>query len=139
VAGVAFWFGVYEPIRRHKDFCTATREELETLAKKRPPDFTREQWNNIVGWTINAHGNTVVATWPRWGSRIPRTEMDRFLAELRRRLSGPVDLATIDWIWDEFERLAPELGPQYSRRYRPTSAEKLREFKGMVFDGIDVD
>jgi hypothetical protein len=140
VAGVAFWFGVYEPIRRHKDFCSATRAELETLAKKRPPDLTREQWNNIVGWTLNGHGNSVVAKRPGLGGpRIPRAEMDRFLAELRQRLSGPVDLQTINWIWDEFVRLAPESGRHYSERYRPTSPEKLREFKGMVFDGIDVD
>ena len=94
------------------------------------------QWNNVVGWTIQGHTNTLIANW--W---IPRAEMDRFLAELRERLRGPVELATIDWIWDEFERLAPDHGPTYSRNHRPTSPEKLREFdeNGGIWLGIDVD
>jgi hypothetical protein len=94
------------------------------LAKKRPPNITRRQWNNVVGWTTTAHGNTLAAT--RW---IPREQMDNFESELHLRLQGPVDITTIDWIWDEFERLAPNYGPEYSRKYRPTSPEQLREFE----------
>jgi hypothetical protein len=133
IAGAAVWLGLFiDSNQRHTDFCSATRAELETLANKRPPGLTRNQWDNVVLWTINAHGNTLPMMRPLpliVKRRIPRAEMDRFQAELRQRLSGPVDLATIDWIWDEFERLAPDFGPEYSRRYRPTSPEKVREFE----------
>lgn len=135
VGGVALWWYKVEPIRRHLAFCREVKSELGTLAKKRPADITREQWQQIVAWTLNAHGNTLVAT-----SRIPQDERERFVAELRRRLQGPVDLGTIDWIWDEFVRLALGWGPSYSEKWRPTSPEKLREFAESNTDwGIDVD
>ena len=121
---IALWSGLYEPWKQHRDFCRATRAKLATLAKKRPAGLTRKQWNNVVGWTIQAHGNTLVPT--LW---IPRADMRRFEVELNKRLEGQVDLATIDWIWDQFELLAPRFGPEYSRKYRPTSVEKLREFE----------
>jgi hypothetical protein len=116
VGSVAFWWYKVEPIRRHFEFCREVKSELGTLAKKRPAGITREQWQQIVAWTLNAHANTLVAT-----SRIPPDERERFVAELRRRLQGPVDLGTIDWIWDEFVRLAPGWGPSYSEQWRPTS------------------
>lgn len=124
-AGAAFWWGLLEPYQRNLDFCEATRAELQTLAKKRPANLSRKQWNNVVAWTLNGHGDILCAE--RYG--IPRAEMVRFEAELRRRLQGPVDLATIDWIWDEFERLAPHNASIYSPKWRPTSPEKLREFE----------
>ena len=134
--GVGFWLGWLEPRKRHQEFCQSVRAELSTLPKKRPPGLTRRQWNNVVGWTIQGHSNSLVANW--W---IPRAEMDRFLTELRERLRGPVTLSTIDWIWNEFERLAPDYGPTYSRNRRPTSPEKLREFEenGGTWLGIDAD
>lgn len=121
---VAFWFRVIVPVRRHNEFCREVYAELKTLDEKRPPSITPNQWSHIVAWTKNAHGNTLVAS-----PGIPRAEMDRFLAELRDRLRGPVDLATIDWIWDGFVRLAPGFGPSYSEGWRPTSPAKLREFE----------
>ena len=131
-----FWLRVFEPFRRHHEFCRTTRAELETLAKKRPTGISRKQWHHIVNWTLNAHSNTLVAT-----RQMPREEMDRFETELKQRLQGPVDLGTIDWIWDEFVRLAPGWGPSYSERWRPTSPEKLREFEESsdTIIGVEVD
>src|SRR4051812_25269510 len=102
VSGVAFWHQVVEPIRRHGKFYRAVGADLESLAKKRPSDVSRKQWESVVAWTLNAHANC-------FGShhRIPSDEMARFEAELKRRLAEPVDLATIDWIWDEIVRLTP--------------------------------
>src|SRR5260370_80837 len=113
---VWFWVSVMRPAHRREEFLRATRAELESLAKKRPPGVTRRQWHHVVAWTLNAHSNTVVAR-----PRIPWVAMDQFESELERRLQGPVDLGTIDWIWDGFVRLAPGSGPRYSEWYRPTS------------------
>lgn len=134
--GAVFWVRVVEPARRHSAFCRAVEVELKTLASKRPPGVTRDQWHNIVAWTRNAHGNTLVAS-----PMIPRGEQERFLAELRERLAGPVTLATIDWIWDEFVRLAPGWGPSYSEKWRPTCPKKLQEFEesGPIWAGVEVD
>ena len=130
--GAAFWLGFYRPLKRNQEFNRVVRAELLTLAQKpRPEGLTAKQWHNIVGWTIQGYWNTL--PWqnqpPLAWRGIPSAEMDRFEAELKHRLADPVDLATIDWIWDEFERLAPDYGPKYSRNHRPTSPEKLREFE----------
>jgi hypothetical protein len=134
VGGVLFWALVIDPARRHLAFSQAVRAEFEALAKKRPPNVTRKQWENVVAWTLNAKANCI-----DFAHRIPQGERDRFLAELRERVRGPVDLATIDWIWDEIIRLTPG-GQRYSDNWRPTSPERLQEFEeGNLTWGIEVD
>jgi hypothetical protein len=127
------WVCVIEPNRRHLQFCRETRAEFELLVGKRPPTITRKQWQHVVAWTLNAHANCMFTR------TIPQTDRDQFLTELRRRLQEPVDLTTVDWIWDELVRLTPN-GGTYSDRYRPTTPERLREFEeGNVTWGIEVD
>ena len=126
--------GVVEPTRRHAAFCREVRADLQSLARKRPPSVSRKQWENVVAWTLNAHGNCLT-----FHADIPQDEMARFEAELKRRLAGPVDLSTIDWIWDEIVRLTPG-GQRYSDNGRPTLPERLREFEeGNQSWGIEVD
>jgi hypothetical protein len=137
--GVAFWVLVVDPAQRHLDFCRSVHVELKSLTKKRPPDVSRQQWKCVVAWTLNGHAN-ILTTF----RNNPQAERDRFLAELRERLNGPVTLATIDWIWDQYEMLNPSYGPVYSGRYRPTSPERLREFETPGSSwcaswGLDVD
>jgi hypothetical protein len=135
--GVVFWARVVRPHLRHFEFSQRTHAELKTLARKRPPELTRNQWHHIVARTLNAHRNTIP-----FCTKIPPDEMDRFESELQGRLAGPaVDLATIDWIWDELARLCPSYGPSYSDHWRPTSREKLAEFEeqGPQWAGIEVD
>jgi hypothetical protein len=130
------WFVVYEPGRRYARFYHETRADLQELARSRPSGLTPKQWNNVVGWTITGHANTLGTT-----RHISRSDMDHFRTNLSHRLKRPVDLATIDWIWDEFERLSPHTGPEYARKYRPTSPEKLNEFEDGIFvwAGIQVE
>jgi hypothetical protein len=133
-AGALIWFRMTQPLQRHSEFYHRVRADLETLAKKRPPNVTRKQWEQIVGWTLNAHGNCLASQ-----QNMPPEEMNRFEAELTQRLQGTVDLGTIDWIWDEIVRLTSS-GRTYSDRWRPTSPEKLKEFEeGNHSWGIDVD
>ena len=54
-------------------------------------------------------------------------DMDEFQINLRKELSQPVTLNTVDWIWDEMARLTPT-GRRYADRYRPTTQQKLQEF-----------
>ena len=136
VAGAgAFWLWVLDPALRHAEFCRATKAEFKSLAKKRPPRVTRKQWHHIVAWTLNAHGNCIT-----FARNIPQAERDRFLAELRERLRGPVELATIDWIWDELVRLT-SYGQTYSDQWRPTTPERLREFEegNSSWVGVELD
>jgi hypothetical protein len=131
---VVFWVRVLEPDRHHREFCRIVYANLYSLAKKRPPTITRKQWENVVAWTLNAHANCLVPY-----RSIPPDEMVRFEVELKRRLAGPVDLATIDWIWDEIVRLTPG-GQRYSDDWRPTLPKRLQEFEeGGINWGIEVN
>ena len=136
VAGGAIWFVIIDPAVRYRTFDRDTRAELRALTRKRPPDVTREQWHNVVAWTWNGYGNILAGRMD-----LPQPERDRFLADLRVRLARPVNLATIDWIWDEYERLNPSYGPVYSSRYRPTTPERLSQFQvdGFCWAGFEVD
>jgi hypothetical protein len=121
-------------LKRHREFCDAVKTELKSLTKKRPAHLSRKQWKNVVAWTLNAHGNCFESH-----VRIPPEEMAWFEAELKRRLQEPVDLDTIDWIWDEIVRLTP-FGQQYSEQWRPTLPERLKEFEeGRMSLGIDAN
>ena len=49
-----------------------------------------------------------------------------------RRLTGTVDLGTIDWIWDEYIKHSTG-GRHYSQGYRPTDPDHVRQF----FEGYE--
>ena len=89
----------------------------EVLALKRPPEVTRGQWEYLVRVTENLHGN--------WGPFLrDRRRANRFMTELEDRLRGPVSVATIDWIWDEYPAFAPG-SKNYDQIYRPTRSPDL--------------
>jgi hypothetical protein len=114
----------FSRIQRHRQFCDEARQVILSLLPRKPAHLTPEQWNCVVGWTINGLHNTVGAT-----PDLPPAELDRVFAELLMRTSREtVDLATIDWIWDQIVRLAPN-GQNYSDRFRPTTPERLADFK----------
>ena len=119
-AAAAFWLVALEPIREHGRWFDQVRADLYALANKRPADVPPGQWEFMVGWTINLHGN--------WGAShtwVDREQMWPFLEELERRLQGPVNVATIDWIWDEYARFTKG-GREYGEHYRPTRSPDLQ-------------
>jgi hypothetical protein len=94
--------------------------------------MSRGEWQFVVGWTINLHGNCGPFIRPeQWGAA------EAFADEFERRLQGPVDLSTIDWIWDEY-CLFSKYGQAYSDKYRPTRPETFRGAKEGCF-GFHVD
>ena len=116
----AFWFLVIEPNLEHRQWSDRVRAELNSLADKRPADVPPGQWKFMVGWNLNLHGNWgVLHTW------VDRDQKWPFLEELERRLQGPVTVATIDWIWDEYARITKG-GRGYGERYWPTQSPDLQ-------------
>jgi hypothetical protein len=127
-----FWFGVVEPVREWRQWHNRVQADIKSLASKRPPDITRGEWEWVVGWTVNLHGNCG-SEWNNFNS----VEMQSFAEELERRLQGPVDMRTIDWIWDEYARLTI-YGKRYSDKYRPTDPNQYKGASEGTF-GIKVD
>ena len=118
-----FYFESIEPIRRQTRFTQSVRRDLESLFLKRPKDVTPKQWRGVVEWTLSAQVNCL-----RFQKSITREDMDRFERELTERVSGPVDLKTIDWIWDEIARISMH-GKRYGETWRPTTPDRLAEFE----------
>ena len=91
------WFTLVEPIRVHRDWDKRVQQDIRALAGKRPQEVPKGQWEFMVGWTWQMHGNCGSIhglVEPGW--------REGFAAELERRLAGPMTAADIDWIWDEY-------------------------------------
>jgi hypothetical protein len=120
--GVAFGLAALRsyilPDLEHQRWSGRVRRSLEGLASKCPPEVSRARWDHIVSWTLNAHANCCSIR-----GAVIADERGPFADELERRLRGPVDLETIDWIWDEFERISI-YGKQYSDCWRPTRPQR---------------
>ena len=93
-------------------------DDVRDLGSRRPAKLTKEQWEVLIFWTNNDVGNCL----PYAGMLDTR----QFAQELHRRCAGPVDVHTIDWIWDEIARIVPRRGSYYSEQYRPTLPEHLK-------------
>ncbi len=119
-AASAFWLLVLRPIKEHRQWHEQARAAIYALADKRPADVQPGQWEFMIGWTLQLHGN--------WGTSHTWVDRDQkwpYLEELERRLQGPVSVATIDWIWDEYARITKG-GRGYGERYRPTRSPDLK-------------
>lgn len=122
-AGLLFsiWFWWGRPFESHRPWYDRIREDITALAHKRPRELSKGQWQFIVGRTLQLHANCG-STWhnvePEW--------REEFATEFERRLAGPITLADIDWLWDEYARHT-KCGQTYSDRFRPIRAKVIAE------------
>jgi hypothetical protein len=133
---VSFWWVILRPMQNHSRAYHRLSDSVESLARRRPPGVSRNQWSYIIGWTMNGIGNccSVEGFLNRDAESHERfrTLPDRF----EERLRGEVTLETIDWLWDELT-LISKYGTRYSEQYRPTTPEHLAE-ADYVSNGIVV-
>ncbi len=109
---IALVFGVWkwidkrigEPQRRSDELLRM----IDSLAMKRPSELTRGQWALAVGWTHNLHCNSLLFP----AADLPTIR--RFEKRLRARIEGDVDMATIDWIWEQYADMT-SAGQNYQR------------------------
>lgn len=100
------WFDrKYLAPRRHDK---TVERLIGSLAQRRPPNVTRGQWASAVAWTWNLHGNSLLMF------EVDGPTIAAFEQRLKDRLDGNVDMATIDWIWNEYAHLSPH-GAKYQR------------------------
>lgn len=85
-----------------------------------------------MGWTLNLHANCASDF-----TQVDSRAAEVFVDELERRIGGTVNLATIDWIWDEYSKFTKH-GKEYSDKYRPTDPERLAGAQPGCF-GIQVN
>ena len=133
VTGLLFlWFQYVEPIRSHGQWRNRVRADIETLAHKRPPEVSKGQWEFIVGWTITMHANCGSI-----GTTVEPEWREGFAVEFERRLTGPITLADIEWLWDQYASHTT-YGLNYSDRFRPTQSKEFSKAQEGCF-GFPVD
>jgi hypothetical protein len=120
LCGIVFWYGVLRPVSYRMDWSKRVRKDLRELIGKRPADIPPGQWEFAVGWTLNLHANCAAY------ATTSLDELELFEERLEAKLRGRVDLTTIDWIWDEYERIT-DCGKRYSDKYRPTKSPVFQE------------
>ncbi len=105
-----------KPHHDHQHWFFRVEGSIKSLATKKPPGVSKEQWEQAIFWTLNAHGNCCAVQ--EFLKTRDKAELQRFADELEYRVRGPVDPKIIDWIWDEFERIS-KYGNKYSYNWRP--------------------
>lgn len=81
---------------------------IDRLYTKQPDNLTTAQWDCMVDWTRNLHGNSLIAF------QTSTREISEFESRINQRLLGNVDAATIEWIWDEYAEVCTG-GKNYQR------------------------
>jgi hypothetical protein len=119
--GLSFWLVIWRPHQQHLEWYRDIEEHIIRLADRRPEGVSPSRWAYCLSWTWQLHTNCGGYEY------FDRSERTGFLAEFDRRLTGTVDLGTIDWIWDEYVEHST-CGRGYSRKYRPTDPGHLRDF-----------
>lgn len=84
---------------------------IQSLADKRPSDMSPDQWACAVAWTSSLHAKSLLL------SQTSTLEIAAFEQRLREKLAEPVDMQTIDWIWEEYANAGPA-GEGY-QRFKP--------------------
>lgn len=89
------------------------------LRDRQPADVNQDTWNWATTWAVNAYGNVCYSP-----EAVSIDELKQFRADLEEQLRGPVDLATVDWIWNRLGRTGP-YGLSYQHRFEPEYREVL--------------
>jgi Na+-transporting NADH:ubiquinone oxidoreductase subunit NqrC len=130
------WYKVLRPFQQHLAAYARLETAISDLKTKRPPDVTREQWSYVIGWTMNGVGNCCAVHQFLKDDQNSHQRFVDFVNELERKVQGNVTIETIDWTWDQFI-LVSRYGDSYSRNFRPTTQERLKE-SAYVSTGIEV-
>lgn len=104
---------------RHLRVDKRMQSEILRLSEFRPAKLTDDQWAYCILWTWNLHSN--------YGfSDISTSDLLRLTDEFQRKVDSGPDLATIDWLWDEYLKAVPR-AKNYDH-FRPTSEANRADF-----------
>ena len=97
---------------------------IDGLYAKKPSGLNPAQWQCLVDWTRNLHGNSLIAF------QTSTRDISEFEARIEKGVSGKVDAATIEWIWDEYANVCS--GGEKYQRFRIMVNESLVALKSPV-------
>jgi len=124
------WLGAWvNQYREHRRAFERIEDVVADLEGRYPDGVPPKHWDNALYWTWNALGNCLAVPDFMIDEKDPEKQFVRFADELEQRAKGRVGPETIDWIWDEIERLSKG-GKYYSERWRPVHNGRLDERDG---------
>lgn len=101
----------------------AANELICQLGDRRPPNVDAETWEMASTWASIAYVNVCCCY-----EQVSHEELRRFRADLEKKVQGPVDLATIDWLWNRLGQTGPH-GRNYQERFEPQYRENLEAMR----------
>ncbi|NQT35958.1 MAG: hypothetical protein HQ581_00625 [Planctomycetes bacterium] len=107
--------GIIVPHHRFVSTHKRIETSVDRLSNRSPAGVTPAKWDDSVWWAHEAVGCGLAL--PEYIQDMPRYH--RFADELEERLDGEVDMATIDWIWDEYVAISVD-GQDFAESHRPT-------------------
>jgi hypothetical protein len=121
------YFGGIRPLQLHSAAAKRMDRAIARLADKCPAGLTDDQWAYCIVWTWNLNSN--------YGhfNFVPTEDLLRIEEELQRRIDAGADVATIDWIWDEYVRAYPRAANY--EHFRPTDGRNKADFEAGAHDG----
>lgn len=123
----------YNKIYRHMIQCQQMEATLNSLRFHRPNNYSKPQWDYLLGWTINGYANCL----RNYGS-INATKFDSLIRDCELKVQqNKIDTAFIDWYWDQLEKTTTN-GQSYALRYRPTDTSTLQSIEFETF-GLGVE
>jgi hypothetical protein len=126
--GVGFYFMELAPMQRQFQVRDRMSLTILSLAERRPPELTEDQWAYCILWTWNLHSN-----YSSFASYISTDDLERIEKGLRERTKSEVSLETIDWFWDEYTGANSKVA-NYDH-FRPTAPENRADFEAGAHGG----
>jgi drug/metabolite transporter superfamily protein YnfA len=84
---------------------------IDSLVLLTPRDRTADEWNVLVYWTHNLHGNSILQVYAK------RADIIRLQQDINDRIQSDADTSTILWIWERYAALT-ECGERYRQKYQ---------------------
>jgi len=97
----------------------AAQRAIDQLCVRRPMGVNADTWEFASDWANTAYCNICFSP-----EHVSHDELRRFRADLEDRLRRPIDLGTIDWVWNRLGKTGPH-GRSYQRRFEPQYREGL--------------
>lgn len=126
VCGVLMGFQMYR-FHRHSRVYERMKVAITQLSMNRPDDLTDDQWAYCILWTWNLHGNYGYLPY------MPTDELEGIVEEFEVKSEADPSLETIDWLWDEYMRVAPSAS--HYEHFRPTLLENRSDFEAGAHGG----
>jgi hypothetical protein len=112
--------------QRHRRTYERIEDVIVSLEDRCPDDVPRTHWYFAVGWTENALGNCLAVSEYLVDTNNSEEQFSQFASELEHRAREKVGPETIEWIWDQIERIST-CGKHYSDNWRPVRNGRFKE------------